>query len=164
VNDERPPARPLEQPLSAPNVGDVSSAAIPPTKKRLGCFGIGCLGLIGLVVIACIISAVGGSKTSSGGSSNDPIEQARAVLDANYGESYSYSEIKSTTDQALYIFGLPQTDDYRSRAWSSVLTVVKEPELSQVSPMDVMRCVAADDETGGLKFTDMVALCAVSLK
>ncbi|MCU1529666.1 MAG: hypothetical protein JWP75_3429 [Frondihabitans sp.] len=143
-------------------------AALPP-KKRIGCFGIGVLVVTLIVVVAVMIGMIlantGGS--SGGGGTTDPIEQARVVLSTNFGESYSYSEVKSATDAALSATGESVNDDMRNRGWSSILTVVKAPELSAVSPMEVMRCVAREGVTparAGLGFPDVVALCAVAYK
>jgi len=133
-----------------------------------------------VVIISLIVGATkggssggsgtsGGSSSVSGGSggSTDPIEQARVVLSANYGESYTYDSIKSITDTALSNMGEAVNNDRRSRAWSAVLAVLKQPELANVSPMDVMRCVATDDggaaKNAGMSFSDMVAICAVTL-
>jgi uncharacterized membrane protein len=173
--DERPAARPSEPLPDATGSGqDVTGVPVTP-KTGLGCFGIGCLGIIGVVLVVLVISLIvgavngsnsGGNTGSSGssGTSIDPIEQARVVLATNYGESYSYSDIKSITDRALSYFDLPQTNEYRSRVWSSILSVIKAPELSHVSPMAVMRCVAAEDETNGMELSEWIALCAVALK
>lgn len=86
------------------------------------------------------------------------------ILSTNFHEPYSYGELKAITDRALSDFDAPLTDEYRNRGWSSILNVVTDPELANVSPMEVMRCVARDDETNGLEFSEWVAICAVALK
>ena len=159
-------------------------APLPPAKTGPGC-GMGCLAIIGviiaLVIIGSIVGAVskgggssssggssgtssGGSSsggTTSGGSSSDPIEQARVVL----GGGYSYATVLSATDGALSATGLSGTDDNRSRAWSSVLSVVKGLTAKgySVGPMDVMLCVPGIANSSGWDFPDSAALCATDL-
>lgn len=161
--------RPLsERPAAKPAVpADASgSAPVAPAKRGLGCFGIGCLGVIGIAVVIGIVSIVGGQMSKSPGGGNggsgtssntaDPIEQARVVL----GGAYTYEQVKQTTDAALTATSTVVSDENRSRAWSSVLSVTKE---LNAAPMDVMLCVTAYGPVANMTFPDAAALCATEI-
>lgn len=185
---ERPAARPVRQVApsaagSSPNESTQSNADTPePPKKGMSCTSIGCLSIVVIVVLALvigpIINSISGSSTgstrpsggtssnsssgsggggSSTGSSTDPIEQARVVL----GGAYSYSEVKTATDNALRATGTPVTDEYRSRAWSAVLAATRD--LDSASQMEVMRCVAEIGPESGFDFPDAAGLCAADV-
>ena len=106
------------------------------------------------------------SSTATDQGSTDPIEEARAVMAANYGDDYSYGEVKQVTDAALEATGTPVNDEYRGRAWSAVLNVLtKQTELSGVDPLDVMKCAAVPNaQQAGITLPQVIALCAVTLK
>lgn len=132
-----------------------------PSNRALLGWGIPA-GLVVILVIIGIVNGAGGN--SRPGDTEDPIEQARVVLEANHDEQYTYSEIKSVTDRALSVTGEPLTDRNRSGAWSAALAVT---EGSTVSPMAVMRCTAeegAGSQGAGLSLSDVIALCSTILR
>jgi hypothetical protein len=145
----------------------------------MGCFGIGCLGVIVVFVLAILIPVIGnaiGSASDGGGSStttsgrssggnsgggsdgsSDPIEQARVVLRG----AYSYDTVKAATDEALAATNTPISNENYSRAWSAVLKVTDN--LTGVAPMDVMECVAELGPSSGMDFPDTTAICATTI-
>lgn len=113
--------------------------------------------------LVLLLSGCGGTATGSG-DDTDPIHQATTVLSEKYGDSVTYEEVKSVTDSALSATGNPVDDEYRSKAWSSVLSTVDgQDALASVDPMDVMRCVSDGDAGAGATLPQLVAVCAVSL-
>ncbi|MEV4689457.1 hypothetical protein [Microbacterium sp. LWH3-1.2] len=176
--DERPAARPVP-PAAVPGGSVPPNAKVPP-KKSMGCFAIGCLGVIVVIVLAILIPVIGnaiGSASNGGdssttttsgpspggnsgggsGGSSDPIEQARVVLRG----AYSYDTVKAATDAALAATNTPISDENYSRAWSAVLEVTDN--LTGVAPMDVMACVAELGPSSGMDFPDTTAICATSI-
>lgn len=174
--EERPAARPVT-PEPLPGATTPLDPTVPP-KKRMGCFGIGCIGVIVVIVLAILIPVIGsainnaqsssggGGTTSNDGTSNsgggsggstDPIEQARVVL----GGAYSYDAVKQATDAALAATGTPISSENYSRAWSAVLAVTKN--LAGVAPMDVMDCVAELGPSSAMDFPDTAAICATTI-
>lgn len=121
------------------------------------------MALVASAAAALTLMLAGCSGTTDDGNSSDPIHQAATVLSDEYGESVSYEQVKSVTDNALSETGNPVNDEYRSKAWSSVLAALKDPKLSAVDPMDVMSCVADGDAGAGMTLPQMAAFCAVSL-
>ena len=155
------------------NAPPPSTPATAPAKTP-GC-GIGCAAVIVIIIVAIAIGSMSRNQAGSAGTdgtsdtssqTTDPVEQARVVLEQNYGESYDYAAIKTATDAALTATGETVSDDTRSRAWSAVLASIKQPELSAVSPMGVMQCVAREgvgSAGAGMGFAEMAAICAVLL-
>jgi hypothetical protein len=123
-----------------------------------------------MIVLSCAVGTVAlmlsGCSASTGSADDaDPIHQATAVLSAKYGDSVTYDEVKSVTDQALSATGNPVDDEYRGKAWSSVLSVIDgQAALASVDPMDVMRCAAGGNAGSGVELSQVIAVCAVSLK
>lgn len=112
---------------------------------------------IGLGVVAMIVYGnLNNSDGESGAGSNDPIEQARVVLEANYDEQYTYNYVKTATDNALSATGESLTDRNRAGAWSAVLKVIEDNGLSR-SPMDTMLCVPRIAEAASAAGTSSIA-------
>jgi ABC-type glycerol-3-phosphate transport system substrate-binding protein len=123
--------------------------------------------MIGLGCAAALLALMlnGCSTSSSSADDADPIHQATTVLSTKYGDSVTYDEVKSVTDQALSATGNPVDDEYRGRAWSAVLKVIDgQAALASVDPMDVMRCASGGNAGSGVELSQVIALCAVSLK
>jgi hypothetical protein len=119
----------------------------------------------GVAVLTLLLSGCGGTVSGSDSSSDtDPIHQATTVLSDEYGDSVSYAQVKAVTDSALSEAGDPVNDEYRAKAWSAVLAVLKQPELAKVDPMDIMTCVSGGSGGAGMTLPQMVAVCAVSSK
>jgi hypothetical protein len=103
--DERPAARPTAGPLSAG-----AADALKPPKPRLGCFGIGCIGILALVafaVIAGLIGSSGGERTTDRGVEariycEDEIrDRLKAPSTAEFESSYSGTDpvvVQGTVD------------------------------------------------------------------
>ena len=122
--------------------------------------------LIGAVAGALTLTLSGcAGATASGGDDTDPIHQATTVLTENYLVDVTYEEVKTVTDSALAGTGNPVNDEYRGKAWSSVLAAIDgQDELASVDPMDVMRCAADGNGGSGVELSQLIAVCAVSLK
>jgi hypothetical protein len=142
----------------------------------MGCFAIGCSGLLAVILVAIlipvIVNAVNNSHSRDAvattgdndivpdgavGDATDPIEQAQVVL----GDAYSYATIKAVTDAALSATGTAISDENYSRAWSAVLNVTKN--LTDVSPMGVMECVVDLGPSSRMSFPETAALCATTI-
>lgn len=71
--------------------------------------------------------------------------QARVVLSGEY----TYEEVAAATDWALTASNTPVTDEYRSRAWSSILSAVAD---LNVEPMAVTQWYSAWPSQAGPTF------------
>lgn len=162
MSTERPYGdRPAAQPILGQGVPGDSPQEPAAAPRKKGGWG----GLIALFVVAAVIwgfVAITNQNNDSGSGSvavaeDDPIEQARVVL---LGE-FTYDEVKAATDAALAATGTAVSDEMRSRAWSSVLSITKSHP--GMSPMAVMQCVSELGPTAGTPFPDTAALCSLEL-
>jgi Protein of unknown function (DUF2510) len=152
----------------APGARPAPAVRRTPVKAagRPGPFAIGCLVIVGLIVVGIVIAVIVGNSSggSSGGNgSADAITEAQSVLANQYGDSHSYSEVKTVTDAALSATDEPLTNTERSKAWSAVLAVADDPKVG-TDPWEVMNCVASGDAGAGLTFPQLAATCAVADK
>lgn len=109
-----------------------------------------------LLICALVGVSLLGLTGCAASNSKDPIEQARVVLNGKY----SYGQIKEVTDGVATAYGLPVSDDSRSRIWSAVLALT---DKTSVKPMDVITC-ARTPLTKGQTFPSAAALCFTTLK
>ena len=103
---ERPAARPATPPTAAPG-GQTPINPVPPQKGGLGCFSIGCLSLIGIVVIAAIIGMIVNAGGGSSSGNHAPAQSANEryvdfVCTTVAKQGHSTSDV---SDSALIVLG-----------------------------------------------------------
>jgi len=75
--NERPAARPSDVPLSRE-----ASDALKPPRSKLGCFGIGCFGIVIVVAVVVVVALLNGSNSARDNTTSRGIEARTYCEDA----------------------------------------------------------------------------------
>lgn len=111
--------------------------------------------LIGGPLLA--IQACSPQRTETTGPPSDPLDQMVIAFEGNF----TREQIQTTVDHALQLYGLPATDENRSRAGSTLVTLRKEGGVWEMVILEFMICSYVDGVN--LSFPEAAAIASAAL-
>lgn len=111
--------------------------------------------LIGGPLLA--IQACSPQRTETTGLPSDPLDQMVIAFEGNF----TREQIQTTVDHALQLYGLPATDENRSRAGSTLVALRKEGGVWEMVILEFMICSYVDGVN--LSFPEAAAIASAFL-